>query len=45
MRNTLFRLARLLSDVSAIRRGRLTRGISRRMAGCFTARLLSQLFR
>jgi hypothetical protein len=32
MRNTLYRLARLLSDVSAIRRERLTRGISRRMA-------------
>lgn len=44
-RGLLYRLARLLGDVSAARRGRIGRRIARRAAGRATGRLLRRLFR
>jgi hypothetical protein len=45
MRRTLYRLARLLGDAQAVRRGRVGRRAARRAAGRGTARALGRLFR
>ena len=45
MRSTLYKLARLLGDYNALRRGRIVQRVERRAAGRLTARLLSKLFR
>ena len=45
VRSMLYRLARLLGDVSAIEKGRVPRRILRRVAGKVTGRLLGKLFK
>jgi hypothetical protein len=45
LRSILYLLARLLGDVSAVRRGRVGRRIARRAAGTLTGRGLGRLFR
>jgi len=45
MRSLLYFLARLLGDISAVRKGRVGRRIGRRVAGRVTGRLLGKLFR
>ena len=44
-RGLLYRLARLLGDVSAIKRGKVGRRIGRRAAGRITGRGLGRLFK
>lgn len=44
-RGVLYRIARLLGDVNAARRGRVGRRIGRRLAGRATGRGLGRLFR
>ena len=44
-RGILYALARLLGDVSAVRRGKVGRRIARRGAGKLTGRGLGKLFR
>lgn len=45
VRSWLYRLARLLGDVQAVRRGRIGKRIWRRLAGKVTARALRKLIR
>ncbi|WP_170157673.1 hypothetical protein [Thermodesulfitimonas autotrophica] len=44
-RSALYGLARLLGDVSAVRKGTVGRRLLRRAAGKVTGRLLEKLFR
>lgn len=44
-RGWLYRLARLLGDVSAVQTGRVPRRILRRTAGKVTGKFLGKLFR
>jgi hypothetical protein len=44
-RSFLYRLARLLGDAEAVRKGRVGRRIGRRVAGRQTGRWLGRLFR
>lgn len=44
-RSVLYKLARLLGDVQAVKRGRVARRVGRRVAGRATGRLLGRLFR
>lgn len=45
IRSWLYRIARLLGDVSAVQRGRVGKRISRCVVGRYTGRLISKLFR
>ena len=45
MRSFLYRLARLLGDISAVRRGKIHRRIARRTAGKYAGGLLRSLFK
>ena len=45
LRRLLYRLAALLGDINAARRGRLVRRLERRAVGRATGRLLGRLFR
>ena len=45
IRSLLYSIARILGDISAIKRGRVGRRIGRRVAGKATGRFLSRLFR
>jgi hypothetical protein len=45
MRGFLYALARLLGDLTAIRRGRIGQRVARRAAGKASGRLLGRLFR
>ena len=44
-RSLLYKLARLLGDVNAVRRGRVGRRVARRAAGRATGRGLRRLFK
>jgi ubiquinone biosynthesis protein UbiJ len=44
-RGTLYKLARILGDVQAVRTGRVGRRVGRRVAGRLTGRGLGRLFR
>ncbi len=44
-RSLLYRLARLLGDVNAVKKGRVGRRIGRRAAGRTTGRALRKLFK
>ncbi len=44
-RSMLYRLARLLGDVNAVKKGRVGRRIGRRAAGRTTGRALRKLFK
>lgn len=44
-RSLLYWLARLLGDVSAVRKGRVGRRVARRAAGKVTGRVLGRWFR
>ena len=44
-RSYLYRIARLLGDIEAVRRGRVGRRIGRRITGRATGRALRKLFR
>ena len=44
LRGWLYRLARFLGDVEAVRKGRVGRRIARRAAGKLTGRVLRKLF-
>lgn len=43
LRNHLYRAARLLGDVQAVRKGRVTRRLGRRAAGRASGRMLRRL--
>jgi hypothetical protein len=45
LRSWLYRLARLLGDINAVRRGRVGRSIARRAAGRGAGRILRRIFR
>jgi hypothetical protein len=45
LRSFLYWLARLLGDLSAVKRGRVARRIGRRAAGKATGRLFRKLFK
>ena len=45
LRSFLYRLARLLGDVNAVRRGRVGRRIGRRVAGKATGRAFRKAFK
>ncbi len=45
MRNLLYLLARLLGDLSAVKKGKVAQRIERRIAGKVTGRLLGKWFR
>jgi len=45
LRSSLYRIARTMGDVNAVRRGRVGRRIGRRAAGRVTGRILGRLFR
>ena len=45
IRNLLYQLARILGDINAIRRGKVSQRIGRRIAGKATGRFLGRLFR
>jgi len=45
MRNLLYTLARLLGDLTAIKKGRIGRRIARRGAGKLTGKGLGKLFK
>lgn len=45
VRGVLYRLARLLGDVSAVEKHRVVPRIERRVVGRWTARILGKLFR
>jgi len=45
MRSLLYFLARLLGDITAVRKGRIGKRIGRKVAGRVTGRLLGKLFR
>lgn len=44
-RSFLYRLARLLGDIQAVRKGRIGRRVARRVTGRATGRLLGRIFR
>lgn len=44
-RGTLYKIARILGDVQAVRTGRVGRRVGRRVAGRLTGRGLGRLFR
>jgi hypothetical protein len=44
-RGILYRIARILGDVQAVKRGRVGRRMGRRVSGKLAGRLLSKLFR
>jgi hypothetical protein len=44
-RGSLYRLARILGDVQAVRRGRVGRRVGRRVAGKYLGRGMGRLFR
>jgi len=44
-RGSLYKLARILGDVQAVRRGRVGRRVGRRVAGKFLGRGMGRLFR
>ncbi|MDQ4143922.1 MAG: hypothetical protein M3198_09310 [Actinomycetota bacterium] len=44
-RSWLYRIARLMGDAQAVKRGRVGRRIGRRVAGRATGKLLGKLFR
>lgn len=44
-RGWLYAIAKLMGDVNAVKRGRVTRRIGRRVAGKVTGRFLGRLFR
>ena len=44
-RSMLYALARLLGDVNAVKKGRVTRRVGRRIAGMVTGRGLRKLFK
>lgn len=45
MRNLLYKLARLMGDVNAVKKGRVGRRVGRRVAGKATGRGLGKLFK
>jgi len=45
VRSQLYRIARVLGDVSALQRGRVGKRVGRRVTGRFTGQFLSRLFR
>jgi hypothetical protein len=45
LRSSLYRVARVLGDVSAVRKGRVTKRIARRVAGKATGRAMGKLFK
>jgi hypothetical protein len=45
IRTALYRTARLLGDVNAVRRGKIGKRIVRRLAGKFAGRLLGRFLR
>jgi hypothetical protein len=45
MRSFLYKLARLLGDINAVKKGRVGRRIGRRVAGKYTGRGLRRLFK
>jgi hypothetical protein len=45
VRSALYAIAKLLGDVSAVRKGRVGRRVGRRFAGRVTGRWLGRLFR
>jgi len=45
LRDWLYRLARLLGDLNAVKRGRTGQRIARRAAGKIAGRLLGRIFR
>lgn len=45
MRNLLYKLARVMGDVNAVKKGRVGRRVGRRMAGKATGRGLGKLFK
>ena len=45
VRGTLYKLARFLGDVNAVKKGRVGRRIGRRIAGKATGRGLGRLFK
>lgn len=44
-RGTLYKLARILGDVQAVKKGRVGRRVGRRVAGRYAGRGLGRLFR
>jgi len=45
IRSVLYKAAKLLGDVSAVRRGRILQRVQRRAAGKITGRLFARWFR
>jgi hypothetical protein len=45
VRSLLYRLTRLLGDVSAVEKGKVPQRVERRIAGKMTGRILRELFR
>jgi len=45
LRSLIYRIARILGDLSAVRRGKVGKRIGRRLAGRLTGRFLGRLFR
>lgn len=45
LRNILYKLARLLGDVNAIQKGKITQRILRRGAGKITGRFFQKIFK
>jgi hypothetical protein len=45
LRSSLYKLARILGDVNAVKRGTVGRRVGRRVAGRVTGRGLGRLFR
>ena len=45
MRGFLYKLARILGDVNAVKKGRVGRRVGRRAAGRTTGRLLRKVFK
>lgn len=44
MRNLLYKLARIMGDVNAVKKGKVTRRVGRRAAGRATGKGLGKLF-
>ena len=45
IRSVLYKVAKILGDVNAVKRGKITQRIGRRIAGKITGRLLGRFFR
>lgn len=45
LRSKLYKVARIMGDVNAVRRGRVARRVGRRAAGRVSGRLLGRVFR